>query len=121
MQAPACIGIHEEAAMRRVLHVLPVIAALILLVACRAGDAAAIPPKASLPADAAQRAVQVLASKAPPLVRGLCATAAASCVAAGVGPLVLIGMIDAQGVAGRIGGGVVDVPATLFERALQAH
>lgn len=76
---------------------------------------------ASLPADAAQRAVQVLASKAPPLVRGLCATAAASCVAAGVGPLVLIGMIDAQGVAGRIGGGVVDVPATLFERALQAH
>lgn len=75
----------------------------------------------SLPADAAQRAVQVLASKAPPLVRGLCATAAASCVAAGVGPLVLIGMIDAQGVAGRIGGGVVDVPATLFERALQAH
>jgi len=52
MRAPACIGIPEEAAMRRVLHVLPVIAALILLVACRAGDAAAIPPKASLPADA---------------------------------------------------------------------
>ena len=52
MRAPACIGIPEEAAMRRVLHVLPVIAALILLAACRAGDAAAIPPKASLPADA---------------------------------------------------------------------
>ena len=38
--------------MHRVLHVLPVIAALILLVACRAGDAAAIPPQAPLPADA---------------------------------------------------------------------
>ena len=76
---------------------------------------------ASLPADAAQRAAQVLACPAAELIQGLCATAAASCVAAGVGPLVLIGMIDAEGVAGRIGGGVVDVPATLFERALQAH
>lgn len=76
---------------------------------------------ASLPVDAARRAAQVLAGKAPELAQGLCATAAASCVAAGVGPLVLIGMIDAEGVAGRIGGGVVDVPAALFARALQAY
>lgn len=73
---------------------------------------------AVLPEDALQRPARVLASAALDFGAGLGATSAARCVAAGVGPLVLIGMIDAQGQAGRIGGGVVDVPVALFERAL---
>jgi len=46
------------------------------------------------------------------------ATNARRCVDAGTGPAVLIGMIDAAGSRGRIGGGVVDVPVSLFARAL---
>lgn len=76
---------------------------------------------ASLPPDADQRPARVLAGgEAAELARGLHATAAAACVAAGAGPLVLIGMIDAQGLAGRIGGGVIDVPVAPFAQAL-AH
>lgn len=69
-----------------------------------------------LPPDAMLRAEKVLPRGRLDLVDGLQATSAAACVAAGVGPLVLIGMIDAQGRAGRIGGGVVDVPVALFVR-----
>ena len=46
------------------------------------------------------------------------ATNARRCVDAGTGPAVLIGMIDAAGLLGRIGGGVVDVPTSLFVRAV---
>ena len=75
---------------------------------------------ASLPADALQRPEHVLACAAPELHNGLCSTSALRCAQAGVGPLVLIGMIDQAGQGGRIGGGVVDVPVSLFERALAA-
>lgn len=73
---------------------------------------------AALPADALQRPERILACAVLELQEGLCATSALRCVEAGVGPLVLIGMIDKEGQAGRIGGGVVDVPVALFERAL---
>ena len=43
-----------------------------------------------------------------------CATDAAACTAVGKGPIILIGMIDAAGRMGRIGGGVIDVPAAVF-------
>ena len=71
-----------------------------------------------LPADALQRSMCVLACAAFDIKDGLCATSAVRCVEAGVGPLVLIGMIDREGEVGRIGGGLVDVPVALFERAL---
>ena len=74
-----------------------------------------------LPQDALQRSMQVLVSGECDIADGLSATSAECCVAAGTGPLVLIGMIDAEGVAGRIGGGVVNVPVALFKRALEAN
>jgi hypothetical protein len=77
--------------------------------------------KGALPHDALQRPMQVLASDKGDIADGLSATSAECCVSAGTGPLVLIGMIDAKGVAGRIGGGVVDVPVALFKRALDAN
>lgn len=72
-----------------------------------------------LPSDAARRPSQVLASAGRDVSHGLGATSAFRCVDAGRGPLVLIGMIDAQGQAGRIGGGVIDVSVALFEQALK--
>jgi len=69
-----------------------------------------------LPADAPGRArVLAPASLVDPLDRAV--VDAARCMAADRGPLVLLGMIDAAGEAGRIGGGVVDVPPTLFAAA----
>jgi hypothetical protein len=73
--------------------------------------------EAGMPHDAESRPDRVLAGGRVDLTQGLHATSAASCVGAGAGPLVLIGMIDAQGRAGRIGGGLVDVPPALFQRA----
>lgn len=73
---------------------------------------------AVLPPDALGRSEQIGGSAADDIADGLHATSAPACVASGTGPLVLIGMIDAEGEAGRIGGGVVDVPAALFQRAL---
>lgn len=70
---------------------------------------------AVLPADWPSRAAAVLEQDSP-----LRVTSARRCAQAGVGPLVLLGMIDSAGEAGRIGGGVVDVPAALFARALAA-
>jgi hypothetical protein len=45
------------------------------------------------------------------------ATHAKRCAQAQLGPVVLLGMIDAAGIAGRIGGGLIDVPAALFAQA----
>ena len=55
-----------------------------------------------------------------PVVEGLAGSVidAARCAHLQRGPLVLLGMIDAAGEAGRIGGGVVDVPPALFAAAL---
>jgi hypothetical protein len=45
------------------------------------------------------------------------AVSARRCDASGLGPTVLLGMIDAAGRLGRIGGGVIEVPASLFAQA----
>jgi hypothetical protein len=75
---------------------------------------------AVLPADIAERPKRVLAARGStgPVAIGI--ADAAACASAHRGPVVLIGMIDAAGDAGRIGGGVVDVPAALFDDALRA-
>ncbi|MDR3454741.1 MAG: DUF1116 domain-containing protein [Rhodoferax sp.] len=74
--------------------------------------------EASLPDDVLERPHDILA--APGVLDGLArsVTNAQRCVRSGCGPLVLIGMIDAAGEAGRIGAGVVDVPVALFRAAL---
>jgi hypothetical protein len=74
--------------------------------------------RGALPGDILERPAQVLS--APSVLDGLAAsvTDARACARSGRGPVVLIGMIDAAGEAGRIGGGVVDVPAAIFEAAL---
>ena len=74
---------------------------------------------AVLPEDALERPRRILTPLGEGALRPA-ATSARRCVQSGRGPLVLIGMIDAAGRAGRIGGGVVDVPPALFARAL-AH
>jgi hypothetical protein len=72
-----------------------------------------------LPADAADRPSLLLAPA--PVIAELTGSVvdAARCVRAGRGPLVLIGMIDAAGEAGRLGGGVVDVTVAIFREALR--
>ena len=74
--------------------------------------------KSSLPPDILERPMQILAS--PGVLDGLAGSVidARRCVQNGRGPVVLIGMIDAAGEAGRIGGGVVDVPVAIFQAAL---
>ena len=74
--------------------------------------------KAVLPGDALERPAEVLA--APGVLDRLAhsVTDARRCARSNRGPLVLIGMIDAAGEAGRIGGGVVDVPSAIFQVAL---
>jgi hypothetical protein len=73
--------------------------------------------KGALPADILERPTRILS--APAVIDGLTAsiTDARACARSARGPVVLIGMIDAAGEAGRIGGGVVDVPAAIFESA----
>jgi hypothetical protein len=72
----------------------------------------------SLPADAIDRVSLLLA--APPVVSGLQGSVvdAARCARVHLGPLVVIGMIDAAGEMGRLGGGVVDVASSVFEEAI---
>lgn len=74
----------------------------------------------ALPIDAMERPARLLAPS--PVVEGLAGSVidAARCAHLQRGPLVLLGMIDAAGEAGRIGGGVVDVPPALFAAALDA-
>lgn len=74
---------------------------------------------ANLPQDVLGRAGRILSG---PQIAGPWrprATHAQRCAQANVGPVVLLGMIDAAGQAGRIGGGVIDVPASLFVEASQ--
>ncbi|MDP5291822.1 DUF1116 domain-containing protein [Oceanimonas sp. CHS3-5] len=72
-----------------------------------------------LPADALTRPAQVLAGPLPELDDRPAVTSARCVTTNGGGPLVLLGMIEETGEAGRIGGGVADVPVTLFEQALR--
>lgn len=74
--------------------------------------------KRALPEDILERPTAILSATG--VIDGLAGsvTDARRCARSGRGPVVLIGMIDAAGEAGRIGGGVVDVPAAIFEAAL---
>jgi hypothetical protein len=72
-----------------------------------------------LPADALHRRQFVLQAVPSEPTRPN-AVSARRCEASGVGPLVLLGMIDQSGVAGRIGGGYVQVSGSLLKRALHA-
>ncbi len=74
---------------------------------------------ADLPSDVLARPGLILSGPFTARPWRLRATNASRCVEAKSGPVVLIGMIDSEGRAGRIGGGVVDVPAGLFAQALQ--
>lgn len=73
---------------------------------------------AHLPQDAFERPSACLGPGRQDMGLAHCATDAARCAATGKGPLILIGMIDAEGRAGRIGGGVIDMGAELFREAL---
>ena len=72
-----------------------------------------------LPANALQRPSMALAGAFTGFDDRLAVTCARKVVTSGAGPLTLLGMIEAKGEAGRIGGGVADAPVALFERALQ--
>jgi hypothetical protein len=74
---------------------------------------------ANLPKDALTRPGRILSGPQTAGAWRLRATLAQRCVEANLGPLVLLGMIDAAGKSGRIGGGVIDVPASLFAQASQ--
>jgi len=70
----------------------------------------------ALPPDALKRRHKVL--QAPSAPGRANATSALRCDANDCGPLVLLGMIDQAGQAGRIGAGCVDVAPALLRRAL---
>jgi len=75
--------------------------------------------KGLLPADAADRPTAILQGRIDGFGRpGV--TNAARAAAAGVGPMVLLGMIDAAGEAGRIGGGCAAVDGSVMSESLVA-
>lgn len=74
--------------------------------------------QAYLPEDALTRPEKVLSGTIAGFGDRAGATNARSAVANASGPLVLLGMIEASGEAGRIGGGVADIPAVFFEQVL---
>jgi len=67
-----------------------------------------------LPRDALGRSDVILAGRHPGFGNRMVACSAERLISAGVGPIILLGMIDAAGKAGRLGGGVVDAPPELF-------
>lgn len=67
-----------------------------------------------LPKDVLERGEANLAGRHPGFGDRMVACSIDRSVKAGAGPVVLLGMIDAEGKAGRLGGGVVDVPSDLF-------
>jgi hypothetical protein len=74
--------------------------------------------KSYLPEDALLRPNKALTASLDGFSGRLCMTSAHNAVANDGGPLVLLGMIEASGQAGRIGGGVADVPVTFFQQVL---
>ncbi|MDI3325197.1 DUF1116 domain-containing protein [Pontibacterium granulatum] len=71
-----------------------------------------------LPDDALSRPKKALTAALARLPERLVITGARQVVNQAAGPLILLGMIEQTGTAGRIGGGVVDVPATFFQHVL---
>jgi hypothetical protein len=75
-----------------------------------------------LPADAAERPQRLLAQPHPrlPLSGARVVLTARRVVAAGVTPLVTLGIIDRAGQRGRIGGGIYEAPLSVFTAAVAA-
>ena len=75
-----------------------------------------------LPKDAAERPQRLLAQPHPrlPLSGARVALTARRVVAAGVTPLVTLGIIDREGRRGRIGGGLYEAPLSVFTAAVAA-
>jgi hypothetical protein len=75
-----------------------------------------------LPADAADRPQRLLAQPHPrlPLSGARVALTARRVAAAGVTPLVTLGIIDRAGQRGRIGGGIYEAPHSVFTAAIAA-
>ena len=71
-----------------------------------------------LPTDMVQRRERLLCAKLPGLGGRRAIVDARNAVSLQQGPMVLLGMLDEEGHAGRIGAGAVDVPVLLFESAL---
>lgn len=67
-----------------------------------------------LPKDALTRSEAILAGRHPGFGGRMVACSAERAISAGAGPVILLGMIDAEGKAGRLGGGVVDAPPEMF-------
>lgn len=67
-----------------------------------------------LPKDVLERSEAILAGRHPGFGDRMVACSIDRSVKAGAGPIILLGMIDDEGKAGRLGGGVVDVPPNLF-------
>lgn len=74
--------------------------------------------KRLLPDDLIERRDKILGTSLNRLDGRLGAVDAERVATLGRGPLVLLGMLDRAGEAGRIGAGFVDVPSNVFERAL---
>lgn len=74
--------------------------------------------KPFLSSDALSRPDKALAGELAALGGRRIVTCARQVVEYQGGPLVLLGMIESRGEAGRIGGGVVDVPVSFFEHVL---
>lgn len=72
-----------------------------------------------LPADALTRAEKALTDELEGFFGRKAMTRAEQVVANNAGPMVLLGMIEDKGEAGRIGGGVVDVPVSFFRDILK--
>jgi hypothetical protein len=75
-----------------------------------------------LPSDYLERAGKLMCGRHPGFGEldcrlGLCARAAAEC---GRGPIIGLGILDLEGDKGRLGGGVYDMPPTVFEQAVTA-
>lgn len=75
--------------------------------------------RAYLPEDALARPEKALQGTIEGFGGRRGATSARQVVANEGGPMILLGMIEDRGEAGRIGGGVVDVPVAFFHSALQ--
>lgn len=74
--------------------------------------------KTYLPEDALSRPDKVLSGTIAGFGERTGVTNARSAVENASSPLILLGIIEASGEAGRIGGGVVDIPVAFFEKVL---
>jgi len=72
---------------------------------------------AHLPDDALHRGAAILGGKHPGLGGRMVGCLVDRAVQVGKGPIILLGMIDERGEAGRLGGGVVDAPVSMLKTA----